>query len=133
MTDSNELLPEEGDEQHQRLIRDLRLMYSTEGQNAQHLARIHQRLINSDVSMHMQPHQEIPDGQYSFRNVRPTRSSSTMNERKPWRHRLSMIAATLVVALVVSSILLVLNWAQHTGVDSSAKPPGCQHTLPSML
>jgi photosystem II stability/assembly factor-like uncharacterized protein len=130
MTDSNELLPEEGDEQHQRLIRDLRLMYSTEGQKAQHLARIHQRLINSDVSMPMQLHQGIPDGQRSFRNVRPNRS--TMSEGKPWQHRLSMIAATLVVALVVSSILLVLNRAHHTNVGTSAKPTGGLNTLLSL-
>src|SRR5258708_412399 len=130
MTDSNELLPEEGDEQHQRLIRDLRLMYSTEGQKAQHLARIHQRLINSDVSMPMQLHQGIPDGQRSFRNVRPTRS--TMSEGKPWQHRLSMIAATLVVTLVVSSILLVLNRAHHTNVGTSAKPTGGLNTLLSL-
>ena len=31
MTDPNELLPEETDEQHQRLIRDLRLMYRADG------------------------------------------------------------------------------------------------------
>ncbi|MFL5660486.1 MAG: WD40/YVTN/BNR-like repeat-containing protein [Ktedonobacteraceae bacterium] len=130
MTDSNELLPEEGDEQHQRLIRDLRLMYSTEGQKAQHLARIHQRLINSDVSMPMQLHQGVPGGQRSFRDIRPTRS--TMGEGKPWQHRLSMIAATLVVTLVVSSILLVLNRAHHTSIGTPAKPTGGLNMLLSL-
>ena len=39
MADSNELLSEEGDEQHQQLIGDLRLMYNADGQKAQHLAQ----------------------------------------------------------------------------------------------
>jgi len=48
MADTNELLPEEVDEQHQRLIRDLRLMHRADAQKAQHLARVQQPLLNNE-------------------------------------------------------------------------------------
>src|ERR1700730_1734234 len=75
MADTNELLPEEVDEQHQRLVRDLRLMYRADGQKAQHLARIHQRL-NNEVSLHPLhplPGHEAPDIQQ--RATRATQAS----------------------------------------------------------
>ena len=130
MTDPNELLPEEVDEQHQRLIRDLRLMYRADGQKAQHLARIHQRLINSDVSTHPLPSHEMPNLQQSSRGVKPMRCTTV--EGRSWQHRLNMIAAVLVAALLVSSLILVLNRTHQSSAGTSAKPTGGLVTLLSL-
>ena len=120
MADTNELLPEEVDEQHQRLVRNLRLMYRADGQKAQRLARIQQRLLNNEGSLHPLPGHEAPDIQQSSRDVKPTRSP--IIERRPWRHRLSMMAAVLVAAAVVSSLLFVLNLSHRSSPGSSTKP-----------
>ena len=134
MADTNELLPEEVDEQHQRLIRDLRLMYRADGQKAQRLARVQQRLneapdIQQRATQASPPHirtTPAPTG-----DVKPTRPPSI--ERKPWQRRMSMIAAVLVAALVVSSLLFVLNLSHRSSPGSSAKPTGGLNTLPTLL
>jgi photosystem II stability/assembly factor-like uncharacterized protein len=132
MADSNELLPEEVDEQHQRLVRDLRLMYRVDGdgQKAQHLARIHQRLISGDVSTHPLSHYVMPDKQQSSRGVKPTRA--TTSEGRSWQHRLNMIAAVLVAALLVSALILVLNRTHQSSVGTPAKPTGGLNSLLSL-
>src|SRR2546421_9804811 len=112
MADTNELLPEEVDEQHQRLVRNLRLMYRADGQKAQRLARVQQRLLNNEGSLHPLPGNEARDIQQRAAratqappphirttpaptgDVKPTRPP--IIERRPWRRRLSMIAAALV-------------------------------------
>src|ERR1700736_6763077 len=113
MADSNELLSEEGDEQHQRLIGDLRLMYNADDQKAHHLAQIQQRLLHADVSRPVPPGQVIPNIQHSSKNVKPTRPASITG--RPWQRRLSMLAAVLVVAVLVGSFLLVLNRTRQPG------------------
>lgn len=132
MADSNELLPEEVDEQHQRLVRDLRLMYRVDGddQKAQHLARIHQRLINGDVSTHPLPSHVMPDKQQSSGGEKPTRT--TTNEGRSWQHRLNMIAAVLVAALLVSALILVLNRTHQSSTGTPAKPTGGLNSLLSL-
>jgi photosystem II stability/assembly factor-like uncharacterized protein len=126
----NERLPEEADEQHQRLIRDLRHMYHTDGQKAQHLARIHERLTTNDVATHGLPHHVMPTTQQSSRGRKPTRG--TLIKERFWSHRLSMLAAGLLVALLVSSFLLILNRAHQSTVSTPAKPTGGLHTLLSL-
>jgi len=106
MADSNELLPEEVDEQNQRLIHDLRRIYHIDGQKAEHLARIHQRLTNSDISAHGQPNQMTLITQQvglSSRSAKRTRSTA---QGGSWQRRLSMIAAVVFATLLVSSLLL---------------------------
>ena len=123
MADTNELLPEEKDEQHQRLIRDLRLMHRSDGQVVERLARIQQRLLSNDVSTSSSSRHLI-NVQPGSRggNMKPARSP--MHERKPWKHHLGMIAATLVAALLVSSLLLVLNQTHRSSIGTSAIPIG---------
>ena len=131
MADTNELFSEEEDEQHQRLIRDLRLMYSSDGQKVQHLARIRQHLLSKDASMHSLPRHAINIQQSSSdRDVKPTRSP--MHEGRPWQHRLSMIAAALVAALLVSSLLLVLNQTHHSSIGTSTTSTGGFNKLLSL-
>jgi photosystem II stability/assembly factor-like uncharacterized protein len=132
MADSNELLPEEVDEQQQRLVRDLRLMYRVDGddQKAQHLARVHQRLINGDVSTHSLSHHVMPEKQQSSRGEKPTRT--TTGEGRSWQHRLNMIAAVLVAALLVGALILVLNRTHQSSTGSPAKPTGGLNSLLSL-
>lgn len=130
MADSNDLLPEEGDEQHQRLISDLRLMYNTDGQKAQHLAQIQQRLLHADVSLPVPPGHVIPPIQHSSKNVKPTRSAVLTG--RPWQRRLSMIAAVVVVVVLVGSFLLVLNRTRHPGGGAAVKPTGGLTTVRSL-
>ena len=128
MPDINALLPEEGDKQHQHLVRDLRYIYRADSQKARQLARIQQRLLNGE---HPQPRHETPGIQQSLRHVKPTRPPFT--EARPWQRRLSIIAAALVVALLVSSLLLVLSRSHRGSIGSpSATPIGGLNTLFSL-
>jgi photosystem II stability/assembly factor-like uncharacterized protein len=131
MTDSTEQLPEEGDEQYQHLMRDLGFIYRADSQKAQHLDRIHQRLLKSDVPTRMPALRETPDIQQRARGIKPNRPTSVAG--RPWQHRFSMIAAVLVAALLVSSLLLVLN-RSHRGSTgrTPSKPAGGLPTLLSL-
>jgi len=131
MPDTNELLPVEEDEQYQHLVRDLRYIYRADGQRAQQLARIQQRLLNSEGSIHPQPRHGTPGIQQNPGNLNPTRAPFT--EARPWQRRLSLIAAALVVALLVSSLLLVLSRSHRGSIGStSATPIGGLNTLLSL-
>jgi photosystem II stability/assembly factor-like uncharacterized protein len=131
MADSTERLPEEVDEQHQRLIGNLRLIYSVDGQKAQHLARIHQRLLDNELSLRSLPGRDAHDNQQHSGEVKAARSP--MSEKRSWRRQVSMIAAVLVAALLVSSLLLVLNMSHRRSAGStSAKPAGGFNMLLSL-
>jgi len=136
MADFEEHLPETVDEQDQRLIHDLRLMYRTDDQKAHHLARIQQRLSNSDISKNAQSYRLTANTQHidaSNGNVKP--SHATIVQGRFWQHRLSMVAAVLFAALLVSSLLLVLNRAHQSSIGTSgntAKPAGGLNTVFSL-
>ncbi len=131
MTDSIEKLPEEGDEKYQDLIRDLRFIYHADSQKAQQLDRIHQRLLKSDVPAHRLALHTVSDIQQSSRGIKPNRPTPV--EGRLWQRRLSMIAAVLVAALLVSSLLLVLNRSHRSSTGSTpSKPAGGLTTLFSL-
>jgi photosystem II stability/assembly factor-like uncharacterized protein len=126
MADFDELLPEEADEQNQRLIHDLRRIYRTDTQTVEHLASIRKRLLaNDDSSVYdyesMQQHDTPPNiqpAQSSTRNAKRTRFAIV--EERSWQRRLSVLAAVLLTALLVGSLLLVLSLARR----SSEGTPG---------
>src|SRR5258708_1330308 len=126
MAEFNELLPEEADVQDQRLIHDLRRMYRTDTQTIEHLARVRHRLpINDDSSVNdresRQQHDTPPaiqQVQSSTRNAKHTRFAVAA-ERSSQR-RLGVLAAVLLTALLVGSLLLVLSLARR----SSQGTPG---------
>jgi photosystem II stability/assembly factor-like uncharacterized protein len=131
MTDSLEHLAEEGQEQYQGYIRNLRLLYREDGQKAQRLARIHQRLLESDVPAPLSARRDVPDTQQSLGERKSARP--TPFERRPWQRRLSALAAVLVAALLVSSLLLVLTRSHRSSPGStSAKVAGGLSTLLSI-
>lgn len=131
MADSNEFLSEEENEQYRHLMRDLRLMYRPDGQAVERLARIRQRLLSNDASTHPLSHQTIdiqPDSRK--RDAKPARSA--MRETKPWQRHVSMVAAILVVAVLVSSLLLVLNQARRSSIGTPAISIGGFKTVRSL-
>ncbi len=126
MADFDEMLPEEADEQNQRLMHDLRRIYSTDTQTVEHLAHMRQRLLaNDDSSAYdhesTQQHSTLPTLQHvqsSTRNAKPT--NFAVAEERSWQRRLGGIAAVLLTALLVGSLLLVLGLARR----SSEGTPG---------
>src|SRR5260221_3792234 len=129
MADFNELLPEEADVQDQRLMHDLRRMYRTDTETIEHLARVRHRLpINDDSSVNdresMQQHYTPPaiqQVQSSTRNAKHTRFA-VAGERS-WQRRLGVLAAVLLTALLVGSLLLVLGLARRSSEDTPGNAP----------
>jgi len=125
MANFDELLPEEADERDQRLVHDLRRIYRTDTQTVEHLAHIRQRLLANDDSSvydHEGIQHDTPptlrQAQSSTRNANHTRFA--VAEERPWQRRLSVLAAVLLTALLVGSLLLVLSLARR----SSEGTPG---------
>src|SRR5437899_3182760 len=144
MADFEKLLPEEADEQNQRLMHDLRRIYRTDTQTVEHLARMRQRLLANDVRSaydyeSMQQHDTPPNiqpAQSSTRNAKQTRFA-VAGERS-WQRRLGVLAAVLLTALLVGSLLLVLSLARRSSegtpgnVPQSSKLAGGSGTLISL-
>jgi len=123
MADSDEFPSGNGDERGQRLIRDLRRMYHSEGEAAQRLARVRERLEESSARMLNNPASTPQQqGMLSTRRegsdmVNDTRSS--FSERRTWQQRMGIIAAVLVVTLLVGSLLVVLARARQNSSNTS--------------
>jgi len=120
MAETNEMIPEEVDERNKRLIQDLHRLYPTSTLVAQPLARIQQRLfhssaetLRSDVSPRPQL---LPQG------TRQTRNSTVRVKGRGWQRYLSTLAAVVCAALLVGSLILVLQLARQnrTGVPGSS-------------
>jgi photosystem II stability/assembly factor-like uncharacterized protein len=134
MADFDELLPEEADVQDQRLIRDLRRMYRTDTRTVEHLARVRHRLLTNDdssvnVRESIQQHYTPPNVQQvqsSTRDEKQTRFA--VAEEGTWQRRLEVLAAVLLVALLVGSLLFVLNLARRSNEGTPGNTP-----LPSKL
>jgi photosystem II stability/assembly factor-like uncharacterized protein len=120
MADFDELLPEEADERDQRLMHDLRRIYRTDTRTVEHLAHMRQRLLaNDDSSAYdhesTQQHYTPPtlqQVQSSTGNAKHTRFA-VAGERS-WQQRLAVLAAVLLTALLVGSLLLVLSLARRS-------------------
>src|SRR5258708_40164661 len=101
MAHFDELPSGEGDEQEQRLMRDLHRMYHSEIDDAQPLSHVRRRLAESQVSIVHDP-TSAPQGQdmLSMHRERPGREKSTpasLSVRKTWHQRVVIIAAGLFV------------------------------------
>jgi len=112
MTDANELTPEEVDEQNQRLIRDLRRMYPTSAQLAQPLARVQKRLFHSGYET-QQDEMSTPPPQLPQR-TRQARGSTANPKGKAWQRRFGTLSAAVFAALLVGTLILVVNLAHQS-------------------
>lgn len=120
MTDMNEFDPEEVDERNQRLIQDLRRLYSTRTQVARQLARVQQRLFHSS---NMTLHGDVSHRPQSLSlGTQQTKTSTVSWQRRVRPRHLSMLAAAVCAALLVGSLILVLHLARQnsTGVPGSS-------------
>ena len=111
MTDTNELTPEEVDEQNRRLIQDLRRMYPTSAQVAQPLARVQQRLFHSGDGAQQDKVSTPP--QLSLR-TRQARGRTVNPTGKAWQRRFGTLAAAIFAVLLVGTLILVLNLAHQS-------------------
>jgi photosystem II stability/assembly factor-like uncharacterized protein len=123
MADSNTFPSDKGDEREQRLIRDLRHMYHTEGEIAQALSRVRSHLETSrtgrsDVGPGVQQSDGLPSTRQAGSGQADGHGTSTrFSQRKAWQQRTGSIAAAVLVTLLVGSLIVVLNGAHHTGLD----------------
>ncbi len=106
MADTHELTPEEMDERDQHLMQDLRRMYRTSAQLAQPLARVQQRLFHSGDGRQQDEMSTPP--QMSLR-TRQARGSTTNPKGKAWQRRFGALAAAVFAALLVGTLILVVN------------------------
>src|SRR5215472_8480314 len=111
----DDLIPEERNEQNQVLIQHLRGTYSRDAEDAQALARMRERLLQSRTSSSLHPvYSQIDEmGQFGSRGG-PSRSSRGFHGASRWQP-LSTIAAVLFAALLVSSFILLFTHAHQTG------------------
>jgi photosystem II stability/assembly factor-like uncharacterized protein len=119
-TDKHELIPEEADEQHQHLIQDLRRMYPTSDQVAQPLAWVQQRLFHSGDGVQQDEVGPLPS-QMSLR-MQQARASTMNPKRKAWQRRFGALAAAVCAALLVGTLILVLNLAHQSHAGGVGTP-----------
>ncbi len=121
MADTNELTPEEVDEQNQRLLQDLRHMYPTQADVAPPPARIQQRLFHGS--------NEIPGDDASTRlpfwspGMQPSSANAVNTQGWAWQRHGSQVAAAVVVVLLVGTLILTLNLAHRSHTGGSRTPP----------
>ncbi len=121
MADTNELTPEEVDEQNQRLFRDLRHIYPAQADVAPPLARIQQRLFHGS--------NEIPGHDASARlpfwspGTQPSKANAVNTQGWAWQRHGSQVAAAVVVVLLVGTLILTLNLAHQSHTGGPRTPP----------
>ncbi len=133
----DDLIPEERNEQNRVLIQQLRGTYSRDAEDAQALARLRERLLQSRTSSSIDPvYSQIDEmGPYAkpvSSGGGPPRSSRDFHGASRWQ-RLSTIAAVLCAALLVSSFILLLTHAHQTGtgrVKPESTPATGKHAGP---
>lgn len=107
-------------EQDQQLVQHLQRLYDTRSEDAQSLARIRERLLKiSEGSLPISDPDQTTTTTTPLTTVK-TRSQGTretdmqfirptFDEKKTWLRPLSAIAAVLIVAIIVSSLALLLT------------------------
>jgi photosystem II stability/assembly factor-like uncharacterized protein len=115
----DDLIPEERHEQNQVLLQHLRGTYARDAEDAQALARMRERFLQSRTSSSLHPDYSQrgemgQDAKPVSSRGGPSRSSRGFHgaSRGP---RFSTLAAVLFAALLVSSFLLLFSYAHQTG------------------
>lgn len=131
MLDHDELTTEESNEQNRELIEGLQRVYDTQVEDAQSLARIRAKMLqNGAGSLPLtQPApviQLLPTSPQKRRKKEPPMhiAHPTWFEEKPWQRRLSLIAAVILVAVLVGSLVLLLAHRQQSNTAKPLLRPG---------
>jgi hypothetical protein len=123
MSEEN-LLPEEMSDQGQAIVQDLRHLYNTALEDQQSLARIRARFLQKSAS-------ELPIAAISAEEplsiIEQTTSHKTgksslaqkWQAQQPWIRRLNLLAALLLAAVLVGSLVLILAQSRQTNVSST--------------
>jgi photosystem II stability/assembly factor-like uncharacterized protein len=129
MPDFDEFSSSKGDEQEQRLIRDLHRMYHSEVETTQSLARVRSRLEASSTNrLGIHPSTQHRDGLLSTLRAEPGQADShgtpiRFSQKMTWQQRTGSIAAAVFVTLLVGSLIVVLTRAHGSRLG------GPQNTL----
>ena len=115
MSDSNDLLPEERDEQNQQFMTSLRRSYDAHSEDKQSLTRIRERLLQTNALPHMDqvpivplPPQSRQKGKTDMQFIH-----SRFYEGKTWQQRLGTLVAVILVLVLVGSLATVLYVRSH--------------------
>ena len=130
MADHNERLPEERAEESQALIEELRRRYQPDAEDRASLAHIRARLLSGASSDKREPLPLAPrllsqkQGRTDSMNENLNGNGLGARERSSWGRRVSLIAAALLVAVLVGSLVTLLSLARHnvTGRQSVQHP-----------
>lgn len=139
MADTNELIPQE-EEQSPRFMQDLRHLYPSSAEIEQRLGRMHQRLFPSGEEMQDDPvsmHSPHLSARAPFAGAGTAHTRRARIARGTGRSRLfGTLAASLVAALLVATLILVLNQAHQSriaGSGNTAPPQTKGFTLLHMI
>ena len=133
MSDYNDLLPEERDEQNQQLMTSLRHSFDTLSEDEQSLNRIRKRLLQTNVDS--LPHQltvvPLPTQSQKKGKTDMQFISSKFYEGKTWQQRLGTFVAVILVLVLVSSLATVFYIRSHDSEvgNQPMLSPGWQQIL----
>jgi hypothetical protein len=123
----DDFAPEELSRQNERLMQNLHRIYNTRARDAQSLARIRERLLNNNSktlyessAMFTSAPPMVPRREKE--NIMKITGSRTSTARV-WQQRVGVLAALLFVALLVGSLIIVLN---HSHQPNTGSPKGGQ-------
>ncbi|MDQ2905250.1 MAG: YCF48-related protein [Chloroflexota bacterium] len=129
MPSHDEYTPKEAQEQDQPLMQDLYHLYQRRGADARSLARIRERLLAETSGNH---DRQIPlqvstqqQGRLDMTNLQTANTTPRVARGTALQQRVSMIAAIVIAALLVGSLILVLSQAHRT----STSGPGKMHPI----
>lgn len=137
MQNYDDVIPEEGAEQNQPLVQNLRRFYQTNDADAQSHARMRERLLasgeqNEVLAKTSLEREKLGIMLHNYNNSNG--DSKAHGEVVIWQRSLSMIAAVVFVALLVGSLVVVLDHARQSATGNN-KPavsttwPGRQSSL----
>jgi photosystem II stability/assembly factor-like uncharacterized protein len=119
MVDMHESIPEEVDEQNQRLIQNLRRMCPTSAQMAQSLARVQQRLFYSGDGTQQDEMSTPPPFPQRILQARTSTANLKGNARQ---RRFGTLAAAVFATLLVGTLILVLYQARQSRTGGAGTP-----------
>lgn len=128
MIEHEDVMPTETEGRNQRLIEFLGKVYETRAEDAQSLGRVRARLLAGKVPL---PMRNAIDTGAPLRRQQGNGEKGTgeLFLESGWRYRLNSLAAVLVAALLVGSLLTVLNLGHRsaTGAGSGTAALSTQH------
>ena len=113
METHDDFAPEELNQQNERLMQDLHRLYNTRAEDVQSLARIRKQLQKNNGKTLYESQSVFAPAPPMVRRGEKENPMKIIGSRtssgKVWQQRIGMLAAVLFVALLVGSLIFVLN------------------------